>query len=92
MNETQVKSILEGMSPEAQSAVTDQAQKIQKGLINAFSMQARDKSRFVLVQVKDIHGVLMFLNQNREKILTWSVVPDFQTYSYVLIYEEIQNG
>ena len=91
MTPADLEKLMAGLPPEMRARLTQQQGRLQSGLLSFMGHLAKGEVKYLERRFKTPAALVAFLNTNRERVLTWQAVPDFQSYEYVLIYEET-NG
>lgn len=80
-----------GLPPELMQAAMGQVGPIQKSIFAFLAKKVGGKTRFRSKQIHEVEEVVKWLNEKKD-IYVLAVLPDFKSYSYHILYEEIDDA
>lgn len=83
---------LKGVPPEVIERARRSAPNIHKKIMEAVGKEVSGKVTYKSAKFSQIPDMLDWMNENRQTASVITILPDFQSYQYWLIYEEQTNG
>lgn len=91
MDPSKIKEMMDALPPEMRKQFAGQQAGMQNGMLKYLANLSKGESKYLERRFGTTAELSAFLNTNRLKVLSWQVVPDFNSLAYILIYEET-NG